>query len=117
MATLTDRQRKDLREALLKELETLRDTGALADAEAQQVKAPPVIVGEWVTPPPAPALDPYAAHRAIEQVRNVAALTFNHPTNVRARKVAALREQLCAKFEPRFPPEGRSDRVYQENYR
>jgi hypothetical protein len=44
----------------------------------------------------------------------VAALTVALPANIEARKrnVAALAAELRKPFEPRFPPEGRSDRVY-----
>jgi len=59
--------------------------------------------------------DPYAEHTRLERERNYTGLTFEHADNVRARKVAALRESLSVKFEPRFPSEGRSDRVYAVN--
>jgi hypothetical protein len=61
--------------------------------------------------------DPYAEHSRLERERNYAGLTAEHPDNIRARKIAALRESLSAKVEPRYPHEGRSDRVYRVNER
>lgn len=69
-------------------------------------------------PPRGP--DPYENHRKLEEAvgrERVAAMTAEHPDNVRARKIAALRESLSAKVEPRYPHEGRSDRVYRVNER
>lgn len=66
----------------------------------------------------APTFDPYTDHRLREEAfgrERLAALTFEHPDNVRARHVAALRGALSRPFVPRFPPEGRSDRIYRIN--
>lgn len=76
--------------------------------------APIVVTVPRATP------DPYTNHRLREEALGrdmLAQLTYDHPDNVRARKVAALRESMSKTFEPRFPPEGRSDRVYAENRR
>lgn len=102
-----------------------REKADLADvlfgATPQNLAVPPTVIGEWqhklVCSAAAKIADPYSAQRSREEMQPIAAMTFDHPLNVRARKIAALRESLSTKFEPRFPPEGRSCRVYEENRR
>jgi len=83
---------------------------------AHQVQMAPITVVV-----PSPQRDPYADNRAREAAIGgpdvMAKLTYDHPSNVRARRVAALREELSKPVERRYPHEGRSDRVYLENRR
>lgn len=83
---------------------------------AHQAQMAPITV---VVPPK--QRDPYADNRARELAIGgpavMAQLTYDHPDNVRARKLAALRDELSKPVAARFPHEGRSDRVYSENRR
>ncbi len=81
----------------------------------------PSVMKPIVIKVPKASVDPYETYRRKEEAIGGPAvmmqLTYDHPDSVRARKVAALRDELAKPFEPRFPSEGRSCRVYAENRR
>jgi len=61
-----------------------------------------------INPDPNPYRDPYYPHN-IACDKLVAAQTYDHPANVRARKVAQLRQEMDRPVP--HPPEGRSERA------